>query len=99
MPPARAIPLTATTRTPPVPVAAIHEAAAPMTAADGSVKLQASAIRPATPQCTDAIRRPAPAPKIDPVHTCVVDSGSPRWVEDRMTAVLVASALKPWVGW
>ena len=75
-----------------MPVAASHDAAAPTTAADGRVKLQASTIRPATPQCTEASRRPAPAPKIEPVHTCVVDSGSPRWVEVRITAVLVVSA-------
>src|SRR5215213_10493288 len=98
MPEARAIPVTATTMTPTVPVAASHEAAAPTTAADGRVKLHARTIRPATPQCTDASRRPAPAPKIEPVHTCVVDRGRPRWVEDRITAVLVVSALKPWTG-
>ena len=33
------------------------------------------------------------------MHTCVVDSGSPRWVEDRITAVLVVSAVKPWIRW
>ena len=93
-----AIPVTATTITPTVPVAASQEAAAPTIAADGRVKLQASAIRPATPQCTAASRRPAPAPKIEPVHTCVVDSGSPRWVEVRITAALVVSAAKPWTG-
>ena len=82
-----------------MPVAASHEAAAPTTAAAGRVKLQASTIRPAIPQCTDASRRPAPAPKIEPVHTCVVDSGSPRWVEVRITAALVVSAVKPWTGW
>src|SRR3954464_9845903 len=92
------MPLTATTITPMVPVAATQEAAAPTTAADGRVKLQASTIRPAVPQCTDASRWPAPAPKIEPVHTCVVDSGSPRWVEVRITAALVVSALKPWTG-
>jgi hypothetical protein len=63
------------------------------------VKPQASKIRPATPQCTDANRRPAPAPKIDPVHTCVVDSGTPRRVDARISAVLVVSAVKPWTGW
>ena len=82
-----------------MPVAASHDAAAPTTAAAGRVKLQASTIRPAMPQCTDASRRPAPAPKIEPVHTCVVDSGSPRWVEVRITAALVVSAAKPWTGW
>src|SRR4051794_4047782 len=82
-----------------VPVAATHDAAAPTTAADGRVKLQASAIRPAPPQCTEPSRRPAPAPKIEPVHTCVVDNGRPRWVEARITAALVVSALKPWTGW
>src|SRR3954449_9685012 len=85
--------------TPTVPVAASHEAAAPTTAAEGRVKLQDSTIRPATPQCTDARRRPAPAPKIEPVHTCVVDNGSPRWVEDRITAALVVSAAKPCTTW
>ena len=43
--------------------------------------------------------RPAPAPKIDPVHTWVVDNGSPRWVEVRISAVLVVSAVKPWMVW
>src|SRR4051812_5426835 len=99
MPEAKAAPVTATTSTPTEPVPASHDAAAPTTAADGRVKLQARAIRPATPQCTDAMRRPAPAPKMEPVHTCVVDSGSPRWVEERITAALVVSALKPCVGW
>ena len=81
-----------------MPVPATHEAAAPTTAAAGRVKHQASAIRPATPQCTEPTRRPAPAPKIEPVQTCVVDSGSPRWVELRITAALVVSAPKPWTG-
>src|SRR3954470_18333059 len=99
MPEARATPQTATTITPTEPVAASHEAAAPTTAADGRVKLQDSTIRPAIPQCTPASRRPAPAPKIEPVHTCVVDSGSPMWLEARITAALVVSALKPWTGW
>src|SRR5215211_4363480 len=99
MPDARAIPVTATTTTPAVPVAASHDAAAPTTAAAGRVKLHARTIRPAIPQCTDASRRPAPAPKIEPVHTCVVDSGRPRCVEDRITAVLVVSAVNPWTVW
>src|SRR3954464_4599893 len=89
------MPVTATTNTPTVPVPASQDAAAPTTAAAGSVKVQASTMRPATPQCTDASRRPAPAPKMEPVQTWVVDSGSPRWVEDRITAVLVAAAVKP----
>jgi hypothetical protein len=33
------------------------------------------------------------------VHTCVVDNGSPRWVEVRITAALVVSAVKPCVVW
>src|SRR3954452_13132873 len=99
MPDASAIPLSATTTTPAVPVAASHDAAAPTTAADGRVKLQASTIRPATPQFTEASLRPALAPKIEPVHTWVVESGSPRWVDVRITAVLVVSAVKPWTGW
>src|SRR3982750_3939818 len=68
---------------PAAPAAASHEAAAPTTAAEGRVKLQESAIRPTTPQCTPASRRPAPAPRIEPVPTCVVDSGRPVGVEAR----------------
>src|SRR5689334_25223783 len=84
MPDASATPLTATTSTPVVPVAASHDAAAPTTAADGRVKLQASTIRPATPQFTEASLRPALTPKIEPVQTWVVESGSPRWLEVRI---------------
>src|SRR4051794_10781452 len=91
--------VTATTTTPTVPVPASHDAAAPTVAAAGRVKTQASAMRPAMPQCTDASRRPAAAPRIEPVHTWVVDSGSPRCVEDRITAALVVSAVNPWTGW
>src|SRR4051795_9017343 len=98
MPAASAAPPTATTITPTTPVAASHEAAAPTTAADGRVKLQDSTIRPAIPQWTPASRRPAPAPKIEPVHTCVVDSGSPMWVEARSTVALGVSAVNPWTG-
>ena len=57
MPDASAIPLSATTSTPMVPVAASHDAAAPTTAADGRVQVQASTIRPATPQFTEASRQ------------------------------------------
>src|SRR3954449_8965912 len=99
MPEAVATPATATTMTPAVPVAASHDAAAPTIAADGRVKHQESTIRPATPQCTPASRRPAPAPKIDPVHTWVVDSGRPMCVDARITAALVVSALKPCTGY
>src|SRR3954447_17855310 len=91
------MPVTATTTTPAAPVAANQDAAAPTTAADGRVKAQAIAIRPATLQCTEASRRPAPAPKIEPVHTWVVDSGRPRCEDARITAVLVVSAPNPWV--
>src|SRR4051794_35028689 len=95
MPADRAMPVTATTTTPAVPVSASQDAAAPTTAAEGRVQAQPRAIRPATPQCTDASRRPAPAPRMEPVHTWVVDNGRPRWVEERITAVLVVSAVKP----
>src|ERR1041384_4976879 len=98
MPEASATPVTATRITPKVPVPATQEAAAPITAAEGRVKLQASTIRPAIPQCTEASRRPAPAPKIEPVQTWVVDNGRPRWLELRITAALVVSALKPCTG-
>src|SRR5690349_24157544 len=99
MPDASATPLTATTSTPVVPVAASHDAAAPTTAADGRVKLQASTIRPATPQFTEASLPPALTPKIEPVQTWVVESASPRWLDVRITAALVVSAVKPWTGW
>ena len=46
------------------------------------------AIWPATPQCTRANRRPAPAPKIAPEQTCVVDSGNPRCDDTRITDAL-----------
>ena len=75
------------------PVVATQAARAPTTAAAGSVNSQASDTLPAMPQRTAARPRAAPAPKIDPVATCVVDRGKPRWEEVRMTeAVLIPDA-------
>ncbi len=36
-----------------------------------------------------------PAPRMLPVHTCVVDKGNARWDEARITAVALVSAAKP----
>ena len=47
---------------------------------------------PATPQRTAESRLPAPAPITPPLITCVVESGKPKWVEERITA---APALGP----
>jgi hypothetical protein len=99
MPAPRATALAATMIRPAVPWAASQAAAAPTVAAAGNVIAQATAIRPAGPQRTVVDPRPAPAPYIAPVHTCVVDSGMPRWVEVRMIAALVVSAVKPCVVW
>ena len=73
---------------PTVPVPASQAATAPTTAAAGRVSSHATAIWPATLHCTDASLRPAPAPKIEPVATWVVDSAKPRCDEVRMTAAL-----------
>ena len=43
--------------------------------------------------------RPAPAPKIEPVATCVVESAKPRCEEARMIAALLVSAAKPCGVW
>ena len=64
---------TITPTVPPIPCA-MASAAAPTSAADGSVNTHAVAIRPATPQRTSAPFLPRPVPMIDPVATCVVDS-------------------------
>src|ERR1700754_2339119 len=96
MPAATPTPTTATTTVPRVPPSlTAHAAPAPTTAAAGRVTIQAIAICPATPHWTDARRRPAPAPKIDPVATWVVDRANPMWDEVRMTAALLTSAAKP----
>jgi len=44
------------------------------------------AIRPATFQRTLAPFLPSPVPMIEPVATCVVDSGKPKLLDSRMTA-------------
>ena len=59
------------------PLYATQPATAPTAAAAGIVSTQAMAIWPATPHCTEASLRPAPAPKIEPVATWVVDRGKP----------------------
>src|SRR6185312_861110 len=99
MPPASAISTTATRIVPTVPVEAAHAATAPTTAAAGSVSSQATAIWPATLHCTVARRRPAAAPKIEPVATCVVESAKPRLAEVRISAALAVSAAKPCGVW
>src|SRR5829696_6348865 len=95
MPAAAAMRTTATMIVPVTPVPATHAATAPTIAAAGRVNSHARAICPATPHCTDAGRRPAPAPKIAPVATWVVDSAKPRWDEARMTVAALVSAAKP----
>ena len=52
-----------------------HMSDSPITAAPGRVRIQASAMLPATPQRTADRRRAAPAPITEPEMTCVVDSG------------------------
>src|SRR5690348_5894357 len=89
------MPTTATTIVPTGPLDATHAAAAPTIAAAATVRTHAVAICPASPQRTPASRRPAPAPKIAPEQTCVVDRAKPRCDEARMTAVEADSAAKP----
>src|SRR3954447_16826762 len=89
----------ATTATPAGPRAATYEVAAPMRAAAGRVAVQARTMRPARFQWTEVDLRAAPAPKMAPVQTWVVDRGMPRCVEVRMTAALVVSAVNPWGVW
>ena len=84
---------------PTVPVTASQAATAPTAAAAGSVSSHATAIWPATLHCTEASLRPAPAPKIEPVATWVVDRGKPRCDEARITAALLVSAAKPCGVW
>ena len=78
---------------------ATQPATAPTAAAAGRVSSQASAICPATPQRTAASRRPAPAPRIAPVATWVVDSAKPRCDDARMTVAALVSAAKPCGVW
>lgn len=73
-----------------MPLAASHEAAALTTADAGRVRVQASTIRPATPQCTEASRRSAPAPKIEPVHTCAFSDVLAALDGDRYLRLLAA---------
>src|ERR1035438_7106388 len=71
---------------------------APQAPAAGSVKSQASATRPATAQRTVRFLVPTPEPRIDPVATCVVESGIPKWLELNITTDEVTCEAKPWVG-
>ena len=68
---------------------------APLAAAAGSVSSHARARCPAMLHRTDAALRAAPAPKIEPVATWVVDSGNPRCEEARMTVAALVLAAKP----
>ena len=64
----------------------------------GSVMNQAATILPAVLHWILAPRRPRPAPMIEPLATCVVESAKPRWLDASTVAVVDASAEKPWVG-
>ena len=53
---------------------------------------------PATPQRTAEIRLAAPAPMIAPEMTCVVESGKPACVADRITEAPTLWAANPCAG-
>ena len=61
----------------------------------GMVSTQAQRMRVVTPQRTALTRWLAPAPMIQPVITCVVDTGIPRNEEVKMVTAALVSAAKP----
>ena len=66
-----------------------------MTAAAGSVTIQAATMLPATPQRTADRRLAAPEPITAPEIVWVVESGKPPCVEARITAAPAPCAAKP----
>mgnify|MGYP003693920375 CR=1 FL=1 len=67
---------TMTPRAPPMPLAT-NQHSAPAIPALGSVRTQATTMRPNTPHRTGT-RRPTPDPRMEPLATCVVDRAMPR---------------------
>src|SRR3954469_10535013 len=64
-------------------------------ALSGSVSTHAIRMLIATPQRTALMRLLAPAPMIAELMLWVVDTGMPRWLAERMTAVPLVWAAKP----
>ncbi len=60
------------------------------------VMIQATTTFFATPQRTAEARRETPAPMIDPVIVCVVDTGMPIVEAPNRTIDPAADALNPW---
>src|SRR3954470_21002275 len=81
------------------PWPAVKAATAPNAAAAGMVSSHAKTTWRPRLQCTDAAPRAAPAPKIEPVATCVVDNGKPRCEEARITVAVLVDAAKPCCVW
>lgn len=48
-----------------------------------------------TPQRTAETRWLAPTPMIEPLTTCVVETGKPKWEADIITDAAAVSAAKP----
>src|SRR5664280_3384537 len=90
----------ASTRTPNVPPMAWEKkyAMAPADPAHGSVITQANATLPTSFQRTGCWDVAAPTPTIDPVATCVVESGRPMCDDVKITADDAICAAKPCCG-
>src|SRR3954469_22814486 len=69
---------------------------APIQAAAGNVRTQATTMLPATPQRTAESRLAAPEPTTAPVMVCVVESGKPTCEAARITAAPAPWVAKPW---
>ena len=67
---------------------------APTPNAAGKVRIQATIMRPKTGQRT-ATPAPRPDPTTELVHTCVVESGNPRYEEVKIVVAEEVSAAKP----
>ena len=64
----------------------------------GIVKIHAQTILIVTCHLTEETLLAAPTPATAPVITCVVETGTPRWVAMKMLAALAVSAQKPSIG-
>src|SRR5262245_23271056 len=87
-----------TTATPTVAFAntsTLSSASAPIAAAAGIVKTQATTMLRTTLQWTTPPARPSPAPMIPPETTCVVESENPKYDDERIAVAELVSAEKP----
>ena len=73
-----------------------YNIAAATTPAAGNVNSQAVRMERTIPHRTEESLRAAPAPSIEPVTVCVVDTGKPKWAVVKRMAAVEVSAAKPW---